>query len=954
MIPLTTALLLLLALFTFAIYSYQQKQILIEVESRLSSARGLLENLEEREGRELGGTLKSTIQISALRNALRSRNRKDLLKHAKPLYEDLKDEMRITHFYFTGPDLVNILRVHKPEKYGDVINRITTLQAQRTGTLVKGIELGPLGTMTLRVVTPVFDGDDLIGYVEMGTEIGYIIRELKDILNLEFYLFLHKKFLNRELLENGMDMFGMTRPWDRFPSSVLVDASLKDIPEDLEPLLDASRHTEFETDLQVLMNGRQYRCRFIDLRDSAGREVGELVLLHDITDQFTSLYRIAILNGSLSLLIGVLLLVLFYSYLGRIEQELDTAHGKILNLERDRSRFILENLPVHVSLLDEKGCFLQWNTAAEIIFGINRQDALENLRIWDILENPKKIEAIQQAAINRSPVDMEVAAKTKNDDSFWIRLCLVPMPQDEETDRMLCFAEDISARKNAEMDRILLEKAIEQAAEIVMITDRKGIIQYVNPAFERITGYSRVEVIGKTPSFLKSGRHSSAFYARLWNVIAGGEIWQGRFTNKKSDGSLYDEEASISPMIDDTGKISSFVAVTRDVTDELKMERRIRQTQKMEAIGTLAGGIAHDFNNILSAIMGYSELASDELSEKSEAKENLEMVLKAANRAKNLVRQILTFSRQTEQEKKPIQISIIVKEVLNLIRATFPATIEIRFELENDLFIMGDSTQIHQVIMNLCSNAGDAMEEMDGVLEVCVESVQLGNGVFQEISNLAPGDYIRLSISDTGCGMPRNIVDRIFDPFFTTKDLGKGTGMGLAVVHGIVKSHEGAIKVYSEPDRGTTFTLYFPSYKKMPENSVEAQETLQTGKERILFLDDEPPLSNLGKKLLEKLGYRVKAWTSSIDALEAFRANPHDFDLVITDKTMPHLTGFDLSEEIKRIRPNIPIIMCSGFINPVENKRAKAVGVDQIILKPYKLGNLSKTVREVLDGAGSV
>jgi len=384
------------------------------------------------------------------------------------------------------------------------------------------------------------------------------------------------------------------------------------------------------------------------------------------------------------------------------------------------------------------------------------------------------------------------------------------------------------------------------------------------------------------------------------------------------------------------------------------MERRIRQTQKMEASGTLAGGIARDFNNILSAIMGYSELASDELSEKSEAKENLEMVLKAANRAKNLVRQILTFSRQTEQEKKPIQISIIVKEVLNLIRATFPATIEIRFELENDLFIMGDSTQIHQVIMNLCSNAGDAMEEMDGVLEVCVESVQLGNGVFQEISNLAPGDYIRLSISDTGCGMPRNIVDRIFDPFFTTKDLGKGTGMGLAVVHGIVKSHEGAIKVYSEPDRGTTFTLYFPSYKKMPENSVEAQETLQTGKERILFLDDEPPLSNLGKKLLEKLGYRVKAWTSSIDALEAFRANPHDFDLVITDKTMPHLTGFDLSEEIKRIRPNIPIIMCSGFINPVENKRAKAVGVDQIILKPYKLGNLSKTVREVLDGAGSV
>ncbi|MCG2777151.1 MAG: PAS domain S-box protein, partial [Desulfobacterales bacterium] len=527
---------------------------------------------------------------------------------------------------------------------------------------------------------------------------------------------------------------------------------------------------------------------------------------------------------------------------------------------------------------------------------------------------------------------------------------------------------DITKRKQAEEERIRLSTAIEQSAESVVITDREGTIRYVNPAFESVTGYSRQEAIGQNPRIIKSNKHVKEFYSDLWDTIISGKVWRGRLTNKKKDGTLYEEEATISPVNNTSGEIINFVAVKRDVTEEIKLEDKLRQAQKMEAIGTLAGGIAHDFNNILSAIIGYTELTQYEIPEGSKAKGNLREVLKAGRRAKDLVKQILAFSRQGDQERKPLQISHIVKEVLKLLRASLPTTIEFRLNIEPEIGIIeADPTQMHQVLMNLCTNAAHAMDEKGGILELSVQNVTIFEDGFasgepekSKTRNLKskillpPGPYVTLTVSDTGHGMSAEVLGRIFDPYFTTMEKGEGTGLGLAVVHGIVKSHGGAITVYSKVGKGSTFKVYFPVIEKKLVEKEEKAEAISTGHQRILFVDDEPVLVDIGKKMLEHLGHQVITRTSSVEALEAFRNNPDKFDLVITDKTMPQMTGFGLAKEIKRIRPGVPIILCTGFSDTTDEDKARAMGINGLVMKPVVMREMAEIIKRVSDGRGCI
>jgi signal transduction histidine kinase/CheY-like chemotaxis protein len=385
--------------------------------------------------------------------------------------------------------------------------------------------------------------------------------------------------------------------------------------------------------------------------------------------------------------------------------------------------------------------------------------------------------------------------------------------------------------------------------------------------------------------------------------------------------------------------------------EKQKIATRLRQAQKMESIGTLAGGIAHDFNNILSAIMGYSEMTLYSLSADSKARANLEQVLQASNRARDLVNQILAFSRQSEQTRKPVQISPLVKETLKLMRASLPTTIKIMEQInENGALIEADPTQIHQVLMNLCTNASDAMREKGGALKVDLDRLNLYEKEAALLyPDLNPGIYEMVSVSDTGDGMDSATMERIFDPYFTTKEAGKGTGMGLSVAHGIVKSHGGVINVHSELGKGTTFQILLPSIDGVAKSEVDEDKPLPKGDERILFVDDEATLVDLGKQMLEHLGYKVEGKTSSIEALETFRARPDDFDLILTDKTMPNLTGFDLGKECKVIRPDIPIILCTGFSESSLLLRAGSMGISEIIMKPLLMRDLAGAIRKVLD-----
>ncbi len=508
---------------------------------------------------------------------------------------------------------------------------------------------------------------------------------------------------------------------------------------------------------------------------------------------------------------------------------------------------------------------------------------------------------------------------------------------------------DITDRKQVEEEVGRLAMAVEQADEIVVITDKSGTIEYVNPAFERVTGYSSEEAVGKNPKILKSGKHSSSFYAEMWRTILDGGVWKGRLINRRKDESLYEEDATISPLKNESGEIINFVAVKRDVTREALLERQISQSQKMEAIGTLAGGIAHDFNNILSAVFGFTELAMNYAEKGSQLADYLYEVITAGRRAKDLVKQILAFSRQSEQELKPVQIKLITKEVLKLLRASLPSTVEIRQDIQSDALVMSDPTQVHQILMNLCTNAAHAMQEKGGVLGLELKYVELDSAFTAIHPDIEPGPYVQLTVSDTGHGMSPEIIDRIFDPFYTTKGEGEGTGMGLSVVHGIVKNYGGLIHVYSEIGKGSTFKIFLPAIEKRlaPEERIE--RLIPKGTERILFVDDEQPLLEIGKRHLESLGYEVTTRISSVEALDLFKSQPEIYNLVITDMTMPSMTGDELAKKLMAVRPDIPVIICTGFNARITEQKAKNIGIRALVPKPILKRDLAETIRRVLD-----
>ncbi len=410
------------------------------------------------------------------------------------------------------------------------------------------------------------------------------------------------------------------------------------------------------------------------------------------------------------------------------------------------------------------------------------------------------------------------------------------------------------------------------------------------------------------------------------------------------------------PIKDSAGNVINVIKMMEDVTEKLKSERdrkrleeQLQQAQKMEAIGTLAGGIAHDLNNILSPIMAYTEMTLMDLPAESPLYLNLKKVYKASERARDLIKQILSFSRQKQREKKPIIVSIIINEVLKLLRPSIPSNIEINqnIEAKSDM-ILADPTQIHQIILNLCTNASYAMKEKGGKLTISLKSEYLDSRAVKNFSNLTSGYYVKLTVSDTGTGMNDDIKKRIFEPYFTTKNPGEGTGMGLAVIHGIITNLNGDITVESRPGNGSTFNVYFPKISADLSSKAEQLEELMKGNEHILFVDDEKIIVEVVQTFLENLGYKVTAEINSTHCLETFTGNPDNFELVITDMAMPDLTGKDLAVKILAIRPDIPIILCTGYSDIIDESKAREIGIKAFIMKPFIMHEMANTIYNIL------
>jgi len=648
----------------------------------------------------------------------------------------------------------------------------------------------------------------------------------------------------------------------------------------------------------------------------------------------------------------------------RTERELKQMKKRIELLNKERYQSILKTAMDGFWLTDIKeGQLLQVNDSYCRISGYS-EDELLAMKISDLEanESPQETHAHMLKVVEKGSDRFESIHRRKDGTLFDVEISL--QFRNEEGGQCVCFLRDISERKKAEADLVKYSQRLQLATTSGKLAiwdwDVVNNIMFWDDRMFELYGISR-DTFPNNLDAWTNGLHPDDKQRSIDecnSALLGEKEFNTTFRVIHPNGTIKHLRASGLVIRDNSGKAVRMIGINRDITEQKKaeeerknLEAHLQQAQKMEAIGTLAGGIAHDFNNILGAILGFSEMAKeDSLSGKINPRD-LDQIIQAGTRAKALVNQILTFSRQTETQRIPLRPSVIVSESIRLLRSSIPTTIIIQQDVDpkTDL-TLADPTQIYQIIMNLCTNAYHAMEDTGGTLTISLKNIILTKQDLINVPDSRPGNFVRLSVKDTGVGIEPEIRNKIFDPYFTTKETGKGTGMGLAIAHGIIKSYGGFITCRSERGVETVFEVSLPALSEQVAPETEEFKLIPEGSERILFIDDEPVLVEMSKNMLSRLGYSVTVRTNSLEALTTFQNQPEAFDLVITDQTMPGITGFDLARRMLQIRPNIPIILCTGYSSLVTEEKAKAFGIKGFSLKPLVKKEIAGLIRKVLDG----
>ncbi len=630
---------------------------------------------------------------------------------------------------------------------------------------------------------------------------------------------------------------------------------------------------------------------------------------------------------------------------------------------------LLDAIPIPVFYKDRDGKYIGFNNAFEHFFG-NTKEQLVGKSVFDI--NPPELAEIyhlKDEELMKSGEAQLYESQVKNAQG---KLHDVIFNKAVFTDNkgtvkgLIGAILDITERKKMEAKLRKSERLHKEAQRVAKIGHWELDSPSGTPAWsEEIFHIFGLDPKKSEPSF---AAHANIIHDEDWDLLdnsiqelsTNGTPFDLEFRIKRSNGEIHWMHARGSADKNEGGSVTRMFGTAQDITvikkaeeERNDLQRKLQQTQKMESIGNLAGGIAHDFNNILSSVIGFTELALDDATKGTLLEDSLQEVYTAGKRGRDLVKQILAFARQTNEERKPLRVDTITKEVLKLIRSTIPTTIEIKASIESNSLIMGNSSQIHQMLMNLCTNAAQAMAAAGGILEVGLKDVELDGQSALPPLKLKAGNYIKITVADTGHGIPPDILGSIFEPYFTTKSVGDGTGMGLALAHGIVESYGGEITVESELGKVTIFSIFLPTTKRREDYRPYEDEKLPTGTERILFVDDEFSIAKMGSQVLERLGYQVTVRTSSVEALELFRSKPNEFDLVITDMTMPNMTGDELAMELIAFRPDIPVILCTGYSKNISDEKAAKIGIRAFAYKPVVKADLAKTVRKVLDDAKS-
>ena len=558
-------------------------------------------------------------------------------------------------------------------------------------------------------------------------------------------------------------------------------------------------------------------------------------------------------------------------------------------------------------------------------------------------------EATRKVFRTRAVVSVDFEIPTREGMRFLSWRAAPELGPDARVASVLVIARDVTRQREEEQTRIKLAAAIEAAQEGVALAGPDGILTYINSTFSAITGFEKAKLVGQPLPALSGQAADPSKTRSVSRTVRAGRPWSGRFTARRNGGGEFLCDLRITPLKDDSGAVTSFIGLLRDVTREASLEEQVRESQKLEALGTLSGGIAHDFNNLLAVILGNTELALDDMPENDLAVRNLRQVHTAALRGRDLVKQILAFSRKSAPQAKPFSVTPLIRETTKLLRSTVPTTIEIREDLKAaEDTLNADPTQIQQVILNLTTNAAHAMAE-GGVMTIGLDRITLDSTGPLPDPGLRPGDYLVLSVADTGTGMDETVRRKIFEPFFTTKEAGRGTGLGLSVAYGIVKAHEGAITVETAKGNGTLFRVFLPKAQGMAAaDEAPRRRALQRGSASILFIDDEEAVASMAQESLSRLGYKIQAETDPEAALKEFSRDATRFDLVITDQAMPRMSGLTLAQRVLEMRPDIPVILCTGYSETVDEKTAKEAGIGAFLMKPVTREQMANAVKRAL------
>jgi len=625
-----------------------------------------------------------------------------------------------------------------------------------------------------------------------------------------------------------------------------------------------------------------------------------------------------------------------------------------LRVSEEKFRVHIENSSDIIFTLNSEGIFVFISPAWERHFGYSSTDGIgEHFAPFVHPDNVEPLVKYLKRVLMTEQSETSPAFQIKHADGRWLWFIVngAPHVNSKGEQEFIGVGHDITELKQAEAEHERLMAAIEQAGETIIITDAQGIIQFVNPAFEKSTRYSREEAVGQNARFLKSGKHDELFYRNLWDTISGGRTWTGRMDNKRKDGTLYTEEATISPVRDASGGIVNYVAVKRDITEHLRLTAQLFQSQKMESVGRLAGGVAHDFNNMLGVILGHVEMAMDQVDPGQLLHADLQEIRKAAQRSADLTRQLLAFARKQTVSPKVLDLNETMEGMLKMLRRLIGEDIHLSWLPGVNLWsIKVDPSQLDQILANLCVNARDAIAGV-GTVTIETGNVSIDEDYCANHAGCVPGDYVLLFVSDDGCGMDKETLGKLFEPFFTTKETGKGTGLGLATVYGIVKQNNGFINVYSEFGQGTTFRIYLPRYigKTEQVQASGSQEPTLRGKETILVVEDEPAILELSKRMLEKQGYRVLSAETPGEAIRLAEEHAGEIHLLMTDVVMPEMNGRDLARKLLSLFPNMKRLFMSGYTaNVIAHHGVLDEGV-HFIQKPFSLKGLATKVREALD-----